>query len=138
MVRRPGSNAQTVVRPKRFSSNAVTSRHASPGRLLESLLHGNALGRQRSGTARLGGFDAWSTFADVQRPGDQKDHVLMPRHSQVPRGEALVIDVAGAIVRALQDDGTYAEGVSRPLKNGVVEVAVGEIVGPGLRLYLCR
>jgi len=64
----------------------------------------------------------WRTFADVQQQEDQEDHVFVPRHCHVPRDEALVIGVGGANVRALEDDGAYAEGGSRPLKNGVVKL----------------
>ena len=103
------------------------------------LLRGHCVWPTRPRPPRSRDFDVWSTLADVQRRGHQKDHVLLvPRHSQVPRGEALVIDVGGANVRALEEDAPYGQGVARLLEKGVVQVAVGEIVGPGLRLYLCR
>ena len=70
----------------------------------------------------------WRTFADVQRQENQGDHVMVPRHCDVPRDEALVIDVGGANVRALEDDATNGQGRARSPQNGVVEVAVGEIV----------
>ena len=72
--------------------------------------------------------------ADVQRQENQEDHVLVFKHCHVSRDEARVIGVGEANVRALEDDGTYAEGGSRPLTNGVVETAVGQVVGPRLRL----
>ena len=57
----------------------------------------------------------------------------MFRHCHVSRDEARVIGAGEANVRALEDDGAYLEGGSRPLTNGVVEIAVGQMVGPRLR-----
>ena len=58
----------------------------------------------------------------------------MFRHCHVSSDEARVMGVVEANVRALEDGGTYPEGGSRPLTNGVVEIAVGQMVGPRLRL----
>ena len=88
---------------------AVTARDTDRGRIRESLLRGHVVGIKGSGPACLGGFDVWSTLADVERQGNQKDHALVPRHCQVPRDEAFVIGVGEAKVRALEDAGTAAE-----------------------------
>ena len=58
----------------------------------------------------------WSTLADVQRQGNQEDHVLVSRHCQV------------------HSAGTAAKGESAPLIDGVVETEVHETAGSRLRL----
>ena len=58
----------------------------------------------------------WSTLADVQRQGNQKDHVLVSRHFQV------------------HSAGTAAEGEAAPRIDGVVETGVHETAGSRLRL----
>jgi len=60
--------------------------------------------RQGCGPLHFGGLDVWSTLANVQRQGNQKDHVLAPRHCRVPRNEAVVARLGEANVRALADE----------------------------------
>ena len=50
------------------------------------------------------GLDVWSTLANVQRQGNQEDHVLVPKHCRVPRNEAVVARLGEANVRALADE----------------------------------